>query len=253
MKIRFLGTGTSVGIPVIGCHCPVCRSTDPRNQRTRSAAAVFHRGATIVIDTPPEFRLQVLKNGIGRVDAVFFTHLHADHIFGFDDLRRFNQIQGAPMPVYGDQATMEGIRRVFRYAFEPPQQPGISKPSVTTHVVDGPFEAAGIAVTPVPILHGRLPIYGYRIGPFAYLTDCSAIPPSSLPLLEGLDTLVIGALRPTPHPTHFSIPEALAAIEEIGPRRAYLTHISHEVDHATVQRTLPAHVSLAYDGLLIDI
>lgn len=253
MKIRFLGTGTSVGIPVIGCRCSVCQSRDSRNRRTRSAVAISQKGSTLVIDTPPEFRLQALQAGLDRVDAVIYTHLHADHIFGFDDLRRFNQIQGATLPIYGDRATIEGIRRIFRYAFEPPQQEGVSKPAVTVHVVEETFQAAGLTVTPVPIMHGTLTIHGYRIDGFAYLTDCSAIPASSLRLLAGVDTLVLGALRPTPHPTHFSIPEALEAIAQIRPRRAFLTHISHEVDHAAMEAALPPNVFLAYDGLQLEL
>lgn len=253
MKVRFMGTGTSVGVPMIGCRCSVCLSSDPRNHRTRSSIAICSDRASVIIDTPPEFRLQVLRAGITRLDGILFTHLHADHIFGFDDIRRFNQLQGEPLPVYGAPETIEGIRRVFRYAFEPPQQPGTSMPAVRTCAVEGPFQVGDLRFTPVPVLHGRLPVTGYRVGSFAYLTDCSEIPAASLPLLEGVETLVLGALRPTPHPTHFSIPEALAAIARLKPRRAYLTHLSHEVDHETVERTLPPNVFLAYDGLELEI
>src|SRR5690606_7323894 len=169
MKVRFMGTGTSVGVPMIGCRCSVCLSSDPRNHRTRSSIAICSDRASVIIDTPPEFRLQVLRAGITRLDGILFTHLHADHIFGFDDIRRFNQLQGEPLPVYGAPETIEGIRRVFRYAFEPPQQPGTSMPAVRTYPVEGPFQVGDLRFAPVPILHGRLPVTGYRVGSFAYL------------------------------------------------------------------------------------
>lgn len=242
-----------MGVPVIGCECDVCRSRDPRNRRTRSALSIQESGTTVVIDTPPEFRLQALRCGLKRVDAVLFTHLHADHIFGFDDLRRFNQLQADRIPVYGSRETIEGLRRSFAYVFEPPQQPGISKPAVETHILEGPVQIGPLSVTPVPVLHGSLPITGYRVGPLAYLTDCSHIPESSLAQLEGLEVLVIGALRYRPHPTHFSIPQALEVVQRLKPRLAFLTHLSHEVDHRTAPRQLPPNVRLAYDGLELDI
>lgn len=253
MKIHFLGTGTSVGVPAIGCRCPVCLSSDPRNRRTRSSIAVEYDGMRLVIDTGPDFRQQVLTAGIDHLDAVLYTHSHADHVFGFDDLRRFNYVQGEAIPIFGDKPTIDNIRCTFRYAFQPPQQPGATKPEIVPHVVTGPFHLRTMPVTPVPIYHGRLLVTGYRLGPFAYLTDCSGIPESSMPLLDGVTVLVLSALRPTPHPTHFTIGQAVELIERIGPKKAFLTHLSHEVDHAEVEQSLPPCVFLAYDGLELDV
>lgn len=253
MKIRFLGTGTSVGVPAIGCRCAVCLSSDPRNRRTRSSIAVEYDGMRLVIDTGPDFRQQMLDAGIDHLDAVLYTHSHADHVFGFDDLRRFNYVQGTAIPIFGDKSTIDTIRCTFRYAFQPPQQPGATKPEIVPHVVTGPFHLGTIPVTPVPIYHGQLLVTGYRLGPFAYLTDCSGIPDSSMLLLKGVTVLVLSALRMTPHPTHFTIGQALETIERLAPEKAFLTHLSHEVDHAAVERSLPPSVFLAYDGLELDV
>lgn len=251
MELLFLGTGTSVGVPVIGCDCPVCTSPDPRNQRFRSSVLIRHKDAHVLIDTAPELRQQALRYGLRRVDAVLLTHTHADHIFGFDDLRRFNHLQGRPIPVYGTPETLENIRCIFSYAFRP-AQPGGSKPEVELHTVNGTFRLGELTFTPVPVLHGRLPVNGYRVGRVAYVTDVSHIPDASRELLRDLDLLVLGALRFRPHPTHMSIDEALEVIADLKPRRAYLTHLSHDVDHELTNRKLPAPVQLAYDGLRVQ-
>ncbi|HEY8418338.1 MAG TPA: MBL fold metallo-hydrolase [Limnochordales bacterium] len=251
MELLFLGTGTSVGVPVIGCDCPVCTSPDPRNQRFRSSVLLRHRDVHILIDTAPELRQQALRYGLRRVDAVLLTHNHADHIFGFDDLRRFNHLQGRPIPVYGAPDTLENIRCIFSYAFRP-AQPGGSKPEVELHPIDGVFQLGDLTFTPIPVLHGQMPVTGYRVGDVAYVTDVSHIPPASLELLRDLDVLVLGALRFRPHPTHMSIAEALEVIAELKPRRAFLTHLSHDVDYELTTRKLPPPVRLAYDGLRVQ-
>jgi len=252
MRVTFLGTGTSHGVPMIGCDCPVCTSDNPANRRTRSSVLVETGGASILIDTTPELRIQVLRERIERVDAVLFTHCHADHIFGLDDIRRFNDMSGKPMPCYGSGDTLTTVRRAFEYVFLPTQKGG-GKPLLRLIPVDGEFEINGVRVTPVPILHGQLGIFGYRIGDFAYLTDCSHLPASSVGLLRGLDTLVLGVLRPEPHETHFSVGEALAVVDLLAPKRTFFTHIAHRLEHESTNRALPVGVQLAHDGLKLSI
>ena len=247
LSITFLGTGTSHGIPMIGCDCDVCRSTDPRDRRNRPGAAVtVPDGRVILIDLPPEFRLAALATGLARVDAVLLTHAHADHIMGTDDLRRFNNLRGEAIDCYANAATIDVMRRVFGYAERPYINP--DRPSLRLHAIDGPCEIAGVMVRPIELLHGRLPIFGYRIGRFAYCTDVSTIPDAAWPLLEDLDLLVLDALRYRPHPTHFNLPQALDAIERIAPRRALLTHIAHEISHDRTSAELPDNVAIAWDG-----
>ncbi len=252
MIVTFLGTGTSHGVPMIGCDCAVCTSSDPRNNRTRSSVLVETDGASLLIDTTPELRIQALRENIRRVDAVLFTHAHADHVFGLDDVRRFNDLSGRSMPCYGPEETLVTIRRAFQYVFVPTQLGG-GKPSLELIPVTGTFHAAGVWVTPVPVMHGRLHIHGYRIGRFAYVTDCSGIPDGSMALLQDLDTLVLGALRPTPHETHFSVGQAMEVVDMLKPRQAYFTHISHRLDHEMTNASLPPYARLAYDGLRIDL
>lgn len=252
MKLLFLGTGTSVGVPMVGCECSVCLSDNPRNRRTRSSVLIRHQQVNILIDTTPEFRIQALRFGLKRLDAVLFTHIHADHVFGFDDLRSFNHIQGRSIPVYGTQETLAGLRHIFSYAFKP-VQPGGSKPEVELHTINGTFEVAGLTFTPIPVQHGQLPVTGYRVGDVAYVTDVSYIPDQSRELLADLEVLVLGALRFRPHPTHMTIDEALSVIDHLKPRRAYLTHLSHEVEHESTNKLLPPHVRLAHDGLEITV
>jgi phosphoribosyl 1,2-cyclic phosphate phosphodiesterase len=239
---------------MIGCTCEVCRSTDPRDHRLRPSICVEVPGrATILVDTTPDLRQQALSHGIARVDAVLFTHGHADHILGLDDIRRFNFVQGGAIPCYATTETWENIRKTFYYVFDGVSREGGGVPKITAHEIDGPFTIAGIDVTPVPLLHGKAPILGFRFGAFAYLTDCSAIPESSWPLVEGVDTLIIDALRHKKHPTHFTVAESLDAIARIAPRRAWLTHMSHDLGHEATNARLPQGVELAYDGLVFDV
>lgn len=252
MKITFLGTGTSHGVPMIGCDCPVCRSEDQKNKRGRCSVLIETQAANILIDTPPELRLQVVRENVRAVDGILFTHAHADHIFGLDDVRRFNDLSGKTMPCYGSTETLRIIRQAFEYVFVPTQIGG-GKPSLELIPVDGRFKAAGVDVVPVPVLHGRMRVLGFRIGSFAYVTDCSAIPPSSMELLRSLDVLVVGAIRHEPHETHFSISEGLAVIQELRPTQAFMTHITHRLDHQKTNESLPPGVELAYDGLNVEI
>ncbi|HEY3265613.1 MAG TPA: MBL fold metallo-hydrolase [Armatimonadota bacterium] len=253
MTLTFLGTGTSSGVPVIGCDCAVCTSGDPRNTRYRASVWLRWDEISVVVDTGPEFRLQALRAGIRTVDALLLTHDHADHIFGLDDVRFFQLRGRREMPLYGDARTVGVIRRAFKYIFDGPLIPGTFRPTLAPHDVEGPFSLFGRTVIPIPICHGQLPILGYRIGGCAYLTDCSRIPEGSEALLQGLDVLVLGALRHRPHPTHFSLPQAVAAAQRLNPRRTYFTHIGHELDHEATERDLPAGFHIAYDGLTLDI
>lgn len=252
MRVTFLGTGTSHGVPVIACECSVCQSKDPRNHRTRTSCWVEIDGLSLVIDTGPEFRLQALANGLRWVDAVLFTHSHADHIFGLDDIRRFNWLRGGAIPCYGLAETLKDIRRVYQYVFEETQVGG-GKPMIELIPINGDFEVRGVLIKPLLVYHGRLPVLGYRLRNFAWVTDVNYIPPETLARLKGVEILVLGALRPKPHPTHFSIPEAVAMAQKIGARQTYLVHMTHDVDHETTNRSLPPEVQLAYDGLQLDL
>ncbi len=253
MKVTVLGSGTSHGVPMIGCDCEVCTSTDPRDSRSRPSIVVSLEGGVILVDTAPELRLQAIAHGLRRVDAVLFTHTHADHTHGLDDLRIYNARQGTALPLYGSPASMNDIRARFDYIFSNTTQLGGGIPMLTLHPVTGPFSLFEHTITPVPVLHGALPVYGYRFGPFAYVTDCSSIPDTSMALLRDLDVLILDALRYKPHPTHFNIEQALAVIAELRPRRAYLTHLTHDVMHVRVNRELPRGVELAYDGLTFEL
>lgn len=254
LRLTFLGTGTSHGIPMIGCRCPVCRSPDPRNQRFRPSVVVEWRGKTILVDTPPELRLQLLRADVPHVDALVFTHTHADHLFGLDDVRVFSSHGRGALPVYGSLQTLDNLRRQFFYVFAPTPAAG-GKPQLDLNPIDPldqPFVAAGLLVQPIPVLHGTTPVLGFRFANVAYVTDTNQIPPASLDLLKGLDVLVLDALRESPHPTHFSLPEALAVVELLEPRQTYLTHICHELEHGATNRRLPPGVQLAYDGLRVE-
>jgi phosphoribosyl 1,2-cyclic phosphate phosphodiesterase len=253
-KVTFLGSGTSSGVPMIGCTCPVCTSADPRDRRLRPSIYVdVPDHARILVDTSTDLRQQALAHGITRVDAVLFTHGHADHVMGFDEIRAFNWLQQASIPCYASPQTWQSLRQTFYYAFDGAHRLGGGIPTVDPHEVIEPFTVNGVNVVPVPLLHGRMPILGFRIGGFAYLTDCSAIPDASWPLVAGVDTLIIDALRDQPHATHFTVAEALDAVARIAPRRTYLTHMSHQLGHAETTRRLPAGVELAYDGLVLDV
>ena len=257
MSLTFLclGSGTSYGVPMIGCDCPVCRSPDPRNRRTRSSCALSDGEATILIDSSTDLRAQVLAHGVTSLDAVFYTHAHADHLHGIDDLRGFTVRQRRALPIYGDRRTIDHIVRHFDYIFQDPEYHlGWGIPRLSPAVIPAAGVRVGtMQVRPIPILHGPLPIFGYRVGGFAYLTDCSGIPASSRDLLRGLDTLVIDGLRPRPHPMHFSIGQALDVVRDLAPRQTFLTHLTHDVDHAVMEKELPTGVGLAWDGLRVRI
>ncbi len=256
MRLTFLGTGTSNGVPMIGCDCPVCHSPDPRDRRNRTSAVVHDVEADRIylIDTATELRLQAIANGLNRVDAILMTHAHADHTGGFDDLRRFNEFQQRHLPVYANPETAKVLRERYAYTFEDIFPFYGGKPDLHLHEVTGPFTPFGpdtLEIVPIPVMHGRLPVTGYRFGDLAYVTDAKAIPDTSLDLLRGLDTLVLNALRATPHPTHLSIPDAVAIIQEVRPRHAYLVHLSHELSHAAASALLPDGIEIAYDGLTV--
>lgn len=251
MKIILLGTGTSQGIPVIGCECRVCKSKDPRNNRTRCSALINYDGHNIIIDTATEFRFQVLNNNIKRVDAVLFTHAHADHVHGLDDIRQFNEIQGVTIPCFGNKSTMEIIRKKYDYVFTPSQQGG-GKPDISMNVIDSEFNIFGVKIIPLPVKHGFLDILGYRVGNFAYITDAKYVPEETMQKINNLDILVINALRYESHDTHLSVDEALRIIERVKPKKAFLTHICHRLEHEETERSLPKHVRLGFDGLAIE-
>ena len=256
LELTVLGSGTSMGVPTLACHCRVCTSKDPRDNRTRPSLLLVRDGRTAVIDTTPDFRFQALRVGLDRLDAVLFTHAHADHILGFDDIRPYNLRQGAALPVYASLETIGVLKRTFAYVFD--QAPAISTiPQVTLHPIDGPFEVIGTRVVPVPALHGDMGVLGFRFGGAAYLTDFSVLPDSSKPLLSGLDDLVLDALRDTPHPMHQTVAQALELIGELKPRRAWFTHIAHELPHSETNARLIAagypHVALAFDGLKFEV
>lgn len=252
MRVTLLGTGTSTGVPVPTCGCEVCRSDDPRDRRLRTSAWLRWDGASVLVDTSTDLRRQALDNGIDRIDAVLYTHAHADHILGLDDLRLYNWRQGGPIPAYGSRRTLDALARTFWYVFTSRRGEN-TRPEVEPREADAPFELGGRTVVPVPADHGRLPILGWRVGRFAYLTDVKRIPADSLALLAGLDVLVLNALRDRPHPTHLTIDEAIATAGRIGARQTWFTHMSHEVSHAAVDARLPAGVDLAYDGLTFDV
>ncbi|MFP5379600.1 MAG: MBL fold metallo-hydrolase [Vicinamibacteria bacterium] len=253
-RVTFLGTGTSHGVPMIGCACAVCRSDDPRDRRLRPSIVVeVEDGPAVLVDTSTDLRQQALKHGLPRVDAVLFTHSHADHVLGLDEVRRFNVLKGGAIDAWADARTATDLRRMFSYVFDPPAERGGGIPHLTLREVTGPFAIGPLAVQPIPLWHGRRPILGFRFGRFAYLTDCNRLPDEAWPLLEGLDVLVLDALRHRPHPTHFTVAEAVDAAARIGARRTYFTHICHDLPHEATCRALPESIELAYDGLVVEI
>ncbi len=251
MKVTFLGTGTSVGVPRIACHCPVCTSTAPENKRLRCSLWLQHGNHSILIDTTPDLRTQALTHRIDWVDAVLFTHGHADHLHGLDDVRCYCFERDTPLPCYGNEFTLERIERVFDYAFNSAYKSAL--PQLCLHLIDGRFDLFGLAIQPITVYHGRLPVLAFRLGPFAYVTDCSAIPDESMDQLHDLDVLVLDALRYKEHPTHFNIDQALAAVEILKPRQTYFTHMAHDLDHFKTNAELPEAVELAHDGLTLEI
>jgi phosphoribosyl 1,2-cyclic phosphate phosphodiesterase len=253
MEILFLGTGTSHGVPMIGCDCAVCRSDDPRDNRLRPSIYITgDNGTKVLIDTTPDLRQQCLRERISQVDAVVYTHAHADHTLGFDELRRFNHLTKQPVPVYGDAATLEALKRAFSYAFASGAPTGGGVPDTNLIAIDGPFSVGEVHLQPLTVYHGATPVLGFRIGRFAYLTDCNAVPDDTIAQLGGLDVLVLDALRHRAHPTHFSLSDATTMAQRIGARRTLFTHMCHDLGHAATCAALPEGLSLAYDGLRIS-
>lgn len=252
IRVTMLGSGTSTGVPVIGCTCAVCTSENPRNRRFRTGLKLEMESATVLVDTPTDLRQQALRFGLERVDAVLFTHAHADHVFGLDDVRIFNFRQRAPIPCYGSAETLGHLRRMFAYVFESGPVGG-GKPQLELVEVGGPFELLGRAVVPVPVWHGETAVLGYRLGDFAYVTDCNRIPETSFRLLEGVRVLILDALRYRPHSTHFSVEEAIEAAARIGSDRTIFTHLSHDIDQDAPAVPLPPGCEFGHDGLTFDI
>lgn len=267
MKVTVLGSGTSHGVPSIGCDCAVCRSTDPHDKRTRPSILIelpdpkAPAGAespvaavrSILVDTSTDLRAQALANNVRRVDAILFTHSHADHILGLDEVRRFNTLQKGPIGCYGDEDTLADLRGMFKYIFNPPKRLGGGIPQITLFRIAGPFTMGGAEIVPIALFHGKLPVLGFRIGSFAYLTDCNHIPDASWLLLEGVGVVILDALRDAPHSTHFTVAQAVEVVERLGVERAYFTHIAHDLPHAATCARLPPGVQLAYDGLVLEV
>jgi phosphoribosyl 1,2-cyclic phosphate phosphodiesterase len=257
MKLTFLGTGTSQGVPMIGCDCPVCRSTDPRDQRTRSSVFVQAGGATVLIDTTPELRVQALRENLMRIDAVVYTHAHSDHAMGFDDLRRFCDINGGTLPVYANEPTFARLREAFGYAFDPANTiPGYVHPD--PRLIEGPFTIGPIEFVPLPVPHGRMTTLGFLLRTdgkdrAAYISDCAAVPDPIRAQLMDIPVLILDGLREHPHPTHLCIPEAIAVAQAVRAGTTYLTHLTHNISHAARSQTLPKGVLLAYDGLTLEL
>jgi phosphoribosyl 1,2-cyclic phosphate phosphodiesterase len=253
IKIVVLGSGTSVGVPTIGCRCAVCTSADPRDARLRPSILVVYEGRNILIDTTPDFRTQALRVGLDHLDAVLFTHAHADHVMGLDDVRPFNFRQKGRIPIYAAPDTMASIERIFSYIFERVARE-TNVPQLDTRVLDGSeVDVHGLKFTPIPVLHGNRTIYGFRFGQAAYLTDHSGIPDSSMEMLRGLDVIFLDALRYKPHPTHSTVDESIRTVEKLAPRRAFFTHICHDLGHARAESLLPTPIKLAYDGLELTV
>lgn len=256
MKITFLGTGTSSGVPAIGCDCAVCRSNDPRNKRRRASIYVQAAGQNIIIDTPPDFRDQVLTFGVRRVDAVLITHAHADHVFGFDDIRRFNEIQDVIIPVYGSPDTIAVMNRFFPYVHQV-AKPGLSYPRVDFQAVTAPFTVGVVRIEPLLVEHAGIETYGYRLEAdgraLGYVPDCHCLSAVAAQRLRGLDCLILDGLRRKPHPTHLTIDQSLAELKRLGARRSFITHMTHDLDHATTCQVLPGGIEMPYDGLVVDL
>ena len=250
-SLLLTGTGTSMGVPMVGCTCDVCRSTDPKNHRTRTGVVIQTGQGNLLIDTSQELRLQLVRADVLDIEGVVYTHAHADHILGIDDLRIFGFKKKAAIPLYCEEAVEATVRQTFSYAFCDGATLH-SKPRLEfRRISTTPFDACGVTITPIRLIHGKLPILGFRVNNVAFCTDVSEIPDESRKQLQDLDVLILGAIRDEPHPTHFNIEQALEAISDLRPRKAYLTHISHTLDHEATNRRLPDHVELTYDGLRV--
>lgn len=253
MIITFLGTGTSQGVPVIACTCEVCKSLDYRNKRLRTSVHIQVDNQSLVIDTGPDFRQQMLRENVNRLDAVIFTHAHRDHTSGLDDVRAYNYIHKMDMPVYGTQAVLDQLKIEYAYAFEEIKYPGLPRLALNL-ITEKEFEINGVKVTPLPVYHHKMHVMGFRVGNFSYITDANLIPEETLKRLKGSEVLVLNALQHEPHISHFNLQQALEAAQTIGARTTYFTHISHKLGlHDEVSKTLPANVMLAYDGLQITL
>lgn len=252
MRLTLLGTGTSMGVPVIGCGCPICISSDPRNKRLRTSALVEADGTCILIDAGPDLRMQMLRANVQHLDAVLLTHAHADHVGGIDDLRPFSMGRGKSLPIYGNEATLARVRYQFDYAFDP--APSLStRPRLELCPLDGPFSIGTIPVDYFEVRHGPQSIVGYRFGRLAYITDGKSLPDATMDKLHDLDVLIINALRYTDHPLHFTVEEALNIVQSVKPRQAYFVHLTHDLDHEIANAALPSYAQLAYDGQVIDV
>jgi phosphoribosyl 1,2-cyclic phosphate phosphodiesterase len=256
MKATLLGTGTSSGIPIIGCDCDVCQSPDTRNRRRRTSLHLEAGGLHVLVDTPPDFREQALCYKLPRVDAVLFTHSHADHIFGFDDIRRYNTMQGGAIPAYAETATMQDLRRIFDY-ISTEKIPGFYRPQIDFLTIDGPFALGELRVTPLPVVHGPRPTLGFLFqsggSSLAYVPDCKQMPDATMALLEGVDVVILDALRHRDHKTHMTVAESVATLQRIGAPQSYLVHLCHDLDHATLAETLPDGIDVSFDGQVIAL
>jgi phosphoribosyl 1,2-cyclic phosphate phosphodiesterase len=252
LQLTILGSGTSMGVPTLGCHCAVCESKDPRDRRTRPSVLLSYAGRNVVIDTTPDFRYQAMRHGIERLDAIVYTHSHADHILGLDDIRPFNLKQRGVVPIYASVETLATLRRTFAYIFEEASA-GSTLPGVELYTISGPFNLFGATIIPIPAIHGPTPVLGFRFGSAAYLTDFSQIPAASKEQLLGLDDFILDALRYVPHPMHSNVEQSLALVEELKPKRAWFTHICHDLGHAETNAKLPENVRLSYDGLRFEV
>jgi phosphoribosyl 1,2-cyclic phosphate phosphodiesterase len=255
MKITFLGTGTSVGVPVIGCDCPVCVSPDPRNKRRRTSLYVQAAGQNLLVDTTPDFREQALHFGVRRVDAVLFTHSHADHIFGFDDIRRFNTMQDGVIPAYGAPETIQSLNRIFDYV-RLEKMPGLYRPRIEYREVGGPFTIGEVRIVPLPVEHGPEATLGYRFEcegrTLGYVPDCKRMPDSTLARVQGVDVMILDALRHRPHLTHLTLAESSELLKKIGAKRSFIDHLCHDLDHEATQCMLPPGMDVPHDGLVVE-
>lgn len=255
MKVVFLGTGTSVGVPAIGCTCPVCVSDDPKNKRLRTSLYLQACGTHMVVDTSPDFRMQAITYKLPRVDAVLFTHSHADHILGFDDIRRYNTMQGGRIPAYGSADTIADMNRIFDYIHHE-HAPGVYRPKVDLHEVSGPFQVGPIRIEPFAVVHAPKTTYGYRIEAagrsLGYFPDCHEMPPEMIARLRGLDVMILDALRYRPHSTHLTLADSVAILKNIGARKSFVIHMCHDLDHNQTQKELPDSMFAAYDGLKLE-